>query len=345
MPKPQHILIIRLSAMGDVAMTVPVLRVLTAQYPDVQITFLSKKQFKPLFQNIPSVTFYEADTQGKHKGTLGLLRLSSELKKLKITHIADLHNVLRSKTVRNYLSFYKIIIQKIDKGRSEKKALIRAENKEFKPLKTTIERYAEVFERLGFPLQMEKQRFPEPTALSKPLRSIFNKTKKHIGIAPFAAHEGKMYPMDLMEEVIKKLDAENKYQLFLFGGGEREKGILEGIEKKNSSAINLVGKFSFEEELHIISHLDAMLAMDSGNAHLSAMYNIPTITLWGVTHPYAGFYPFNQPEEYALLSDREQFPLIPTSVYGNKYPPGYESCMRSISPERVFEKIKEVVNG
>ena len=344
MPKPQHILIIRLSAMGDVAMTVPVVRVFAAQYPNVQITFLSKKQFKPLFKDIPSVTFYEADIKGKHQGALGLLRLASELKKLKITHIADLHNVLRSKTVRKYLSFYKIIIQKIDKGRAEKKALTRAGNKEFKPLKTTVERYAEVFEKLGFPLQMETHHFPKPEALSKSLLNLFDKNKKAVGIAPFAAHKGKMYPMDLMEEVIKSLEAENKCQLFLFGGGEDEKNTLTTIENNYPSTVNLVGKFSFEEELQIISHLDIMLAMDSGNAHLSAIYNIPTVTLWGVTHPYAGFYPFNQPEENALLSDRIQFPLIPTSIYGNKYPEGYENCMRSISPERVLEKIKDLLS-
>ena len=58
--------------------------------------------------------------------------------------------------------------------------------------------------------------------------------------------------------------------------------------------------------------------MDSGNGHLAAMYGIPVITVWGVTHPYAGFAPFLQPEENSITADREQFPLIPTSVYGNK---------------------------
>ena len=84
--------------------------------------------------------------------------------------------------------------------------------------------------------------------------------------------------------------------------------------------------------------------MDSGNAHISAMYGIPTITLWGVTHPYAGFYPFGQNETNALLADREMYPLIPTSVYGNKFPEGYDQVMETISPEMVLKKIAQTIS-
>ncbi len=86
-----------------------------------------------------------------------------------------------------------------------------------------------------------------------------------------------------------------------------------------------------------------MLAMDSGNAHLSAMFAVPTITLWGVTHPFAGFYPFAQQSTNALLANRENYPLIPTSVYGNKFPPGYEKAMKTILPDDVVQKVLEVV--
>jgi ADP-heptose:LPS heptosyltransferase len=110
------------------------------------------------------------------------------------------------------------------------------------------------------------------------------------------------------------------------------------------NSINLVGKLAFKEELALISHLHLMLAMDSGNAHLASLFGIPTLTLWGVTHPYAGFYPFKQDPQNALLADRDKFPLIPTSVYGNKYPPGYENAMRSIAPEDVLAKIEEILN-
>lgn len=345
MQKTAHILVIRLSAMGDAAMAVPVLRVLSETYPGIKITVLSRKVFKPLFTDIPGISFYEADTTGKHKGFLGLLRLASGLKDRNITHIADLHNVLRSKVIRKYFSFLGTKSVKIDKGRKEKKALTRAKNKDFKPLKTTVQRYADVFEKLGFPIDLSRHQFPKKKNLPKKLQGFFKTTaKKHIGIAPFAAHKSKTYPPDLMKKVIFDLDASGVYNILLFGSG-KEAEILEKTASKYNSAVNLAGKLSFDEELNIISHLDAMLAMDSGNAHLAAIYGIKTITLWGATHPFTGFYPFGQPLKNALLADRNQYPLIPVSVYGNKYPKGYENAIRTIKPEEVVEKIHQVIEN
>ena len=160
-------------------------------------------------------------------------------------------------------------------------------------------------------------------------------------MAPFAAHESKMYPLDLMEQVIETLSKTHK--ILLFGGGKKEVDILDGFQNKYENVINLAGTLSLNEELDVISNLDVMLSMDSGNAHMAAMLGVKVITIWGVTHPYAGFAPFNQPEDFALLSDREQFPLIPTSIYGNKYPEGYQDAAGSIAPERVVEKINLVL--
>ena len=339
MPKlPKHILVIRLSAMGDVAMTVPVFRALTNQYPDLRLTVLTKTFFAPFFRNIPNVSVFDVDIKKKHKGLLGLYRLSSELKKLKIDAIADLHNVLRSKILKIYLSGIKIV--QIDKGRHEKKAL--TSGRMFKQLKTTHQRYADVFEKLGFPIDLSDPTFPNKEGLNQRVLKITGaKTNKWIGIAPFAAHESKMYPIDLMEQVIKSLS--QTHQVILFGGGNHEVKILDDLENKHTNVINTAGKLSLDDELNLISNLDAMLSMDSGNAHMAAMLGIKVVTIWGVTHPYSGFAPFNQPQDYMLLSDRETFPLIPTSVYGNKFPENYREASRSITPQTVINKIESII--
>jgi ADP-heptose:LPS heptosyltransferase len=82
-----------------------------------------------------------------------------------------------------------------------------------------------------------------------------------------------------------------------------------------------------------------MLSMDSGNAHIAAMLGIKVVTLWGATHPFAGFSPFNQPQQNALVSDRNLFPKLPTSVYGNKKVEGYEDAMRKITVDSVVEAL------
>jgi len=343
MPKPTHILVIRLSAMGDVAMTVPVLRVLAQTYPELKITVLSRPFFKPFFEEIPNLDFLEADVYGEHK-RFGLIKLANQAKDLGIDAVADLHNVIRSKIITKYLKFKGLETATIDKGRSEKKQLIAAKGEYISQLKTTHQRYADVFEKLGFPLDLNTFTVPPKKRLTPKLNGLIGvEPKKLIGIAPFAAHQSKMYPLSLMAEVIRELDKTDKYRIFLFGGGKKEIKQLQQLEKPFANVTNVAGKLTFEEELALISNLDLMLSMDSGNGHLAAMYGVPVVTLWGVTHPYAGFVPFNQPESNQLMADRKKYPLIPTSIYGNKYPPNYELVMNTIPPETVVSKVEKVI--
>ena len=344
MTKPNHILVIRLSAMGDVAMIVPVLRILTQTYPELKLTVLSRPFFKPLFEGIPNLNFLEADVYGKHK-RFGLIKLAEEAKAEGVDAVADLHNVIRSKVITNYLKWKGLSTATIDKGRAEKKALVNAsDGKKLEQLKTTHQRYADVFEKLGYPVDLEKHTPPKRKRLIPKLSALIGvEAKKLIGIAPFAAHSSKMYPLELMEKVITDLDAFEKYRIFLFGGGKKEIEQLKKLQDSFTNVSSVAGKLSFEEELTLISNLDLMLSMDSGNGHLAAIFGIPVLTLWGVTHPYAGFAPFNQPENYQLTSDRDKYPLIPTSIYGNKYPKGYGNAMETIAPETVLEKIKEIL--
>lgn len=340
--KNQHILVYRLSAMGDVAMIVPVLRVLIQQYPDVKITVASRKFLKPLFHDLDRVSFISVDDKGAHKGIGGLYKLHRQLKQLGVTHMADLHNVLRSKIVRNFFKISNIPVAYIDKGRAAKKALTRIENKVFKPLKTSHQRYADVFAQLGFPIDISK---PVPAIISPLNENVLQitgpKIQQWIGIAPFAAFPSKVYPLDLMEQVIAQLD-EQGYQLFLFGG-KADMAILEPLAQQYPNTHNVAGKLGgLQNELNLIAHLDVMLSMDSGNAHLAAMQQVKTITLWGGTHPYAGFAPYGQPDSYCILPDLEKYPNLPCSIYGNKVCEGYEDVMRSIVPKVVVQKIIEV---
>jgi ADP-heptose:LPS heptosyltransferase len=335
MPKLKHILVIRFSAMGDVAMTVPVLRAFSNQYPEVKLTVLTKPFFKPFFKSIPNIEVITADIKGKHKGVLGLYKLSKELKSLDVNAVADLHNVLRSKVLKLFI-FGKPVVQ-IDKGRQEKKALVGGQT--FEQLKTTHQRYADVFKTLGFPLDLSQPVFPKKQNLKEAFIKIIGKDlKPWVGIAPFAAFEGKMYPLDLMITVIEALSKEHK--VLLFGASNEERKLLEDIANQFDNVINLAGQFSLNEELDIMSNLDIMLAMDSGNAHMAAMLGVKVITIWGVTHPYVGFLPFNHTMDSAILADRKQYPKIPTSIYGNKLPEGYEKAMRSIVPEEIVSKLK-----
>lgn len=339
-----HILVIRLSAMGDVAMTVPVLKAFTKAYPNTKITILTRAFFAPFFAQLPNVSVKVIEINGKHKGVFGLRKLYVELKKQEIDAVADLHNVLRSNVLKQFFKLASIPFEQIDKGRDEKKALTSWKNKIFKALKTTHQRYVDVFEALGFPLSLSAEDILSRETLDKATNEIAGiNTQKWIGIAPFAQHEGKEYKYDLMLQIIDELNKKKIYNILLFGGGKKEIQLLQNTAQKFGHATCVAGELTIRQELDLISNLDVMLSMDSGNGHLAAMYGIPVVSIWGVTHPYAGFAPFGQPESNNILPDLVTYDKIPTSVYGNKIPEGYENVMHSILPETVLERIIEIV--
>ncbi len=330
--------------MGDVAMTVPVVRALVNQDPQLKITVISRPFFKPFFEGIPNLTFFAFDEKERHKGFLGLLRLFQDLKGLQIDAFADLHNVLRSKIVRNLFALSGKKVAAVDKGRQGKKELTRAENKVFQQLPTMFERHVKVFEQLGFTVDLSQPEFPKKAVLTPEIAALIGTNyKKLIGIAPFAQYTSKVYPLDLMQQVIDQLALDTTQTILLFGGGAQEIQQLNALAAQHKNVVVVAGKIKFQQELQLISNLDVMLSMDSGNAHIAAMLGVKVITLWGATHPYAGFLPFNQPFENALTADRKQFPMLPTSVYGNKNVPGYEDAMRTITPETVVAKIQKVL--
>ena len=335
----------RLSAMGDVAMTVPVLRAFVKQYPSVQITVISRPFFKPFFDGIPNVSFFAFDEKERHKGFLGLLRLFQDVRALQVDAFADLHNVLRSQIIRNLFLVTGKKVAAVDKGRAGKKELTRADSKVFQQLPTMFERHAEVFKTLGYPIDLSLElEFPQKTVLSAEITDLIGENyQKLIGIAPFAQYDSKVYPLDLMKEVIAKLSENKAHTILLFGGGKKEIEILDSLATPFKNVINVAGKIKFQQELKLISNLDVMLSMDSGNAHIASMLGVKVVTLWGATHPFAGFSPFNQPIENALVSDREKYPMLPTSVYGNKKVEGYDEVMRTILPESVVSRIQSLL--
>ena len=340
MSKPKHLMIFRFSSIGDVAMLVPVLRCLYAQNQNIQVTLVTQKRFSPIFKEFIELQIISPDFIGKHKGLKGLYRLYRELKQIKPHRIADIHQNLRSRILGFFfrLSFTRIKV--IDKGYTERKRLTRPTKKTMKPLTPQHFRYVEVFSRLGFALDVDKHEFPIKPGLPKSSLDIdLPSDRKWIGIAPFAAHPGKIYPLDLMQKVVGYL--QKQHTVFLFGHGPKEAAQIHVWAKAYPQVIPHALEMSFSDKLNLIANLDVMISMDSANGHLAANFGVPVITLWGMTHPFLGFSAFGQNNH--LLVDREKFPKVPTSPYGKLVPKGYNDAMRTISPEDVIEMVLEKI--
>ena len=333
-------MIFRFSAMGDVAMLVPVLRCLYVQNKNIQITLVTRERFAPIFKEFSDLRLITPDFGGTNKGLKGLYSLYKELKKTRPNRIADIHNNLRSRILRMFFRSSFIRIKAIDKGYSERRRLTHPTKKTMKPLTPQHYRYVEVFSRLGFSLDLDKHEFPIKPGLPKSsLKIDLPADRKWIGIAPFAAHPGKVYPLDLMQKVVGYL--QQQHTVFLFGNGSKEASQIHIWSKAYPNVIPHALEISFSNQLDLIANLDVMISMDSANGHLAANFGVPVITLWGMTHPFLGFSAFGQNNH--LLVDREKFPKVPTSAYGKTVPKGYRDAMRTITPEEVIEMVLEKI--
>lgn len=340
-----RILIIRFSAIGDVAMTIPIIYSFANQYPQIDITVLSRKVLEPLFQEMPeNVHYFAADLKGRHKGIFGIYRLFKDLKPLHFDMVADFHNVIRTKLLRLFFWMAHVRIESVKKGRMGKQKLIRRRHKLLINQKSSFRRFADVLETLGYPILMNFSSIygSERGDLSKIATTIPSKgTDKWIGIAPFAKHEGKIYPLALQERVVAHFATAPHVKVFLFGGGKDEANVFDNWLKKYPSVISTVGKLNMSTELILMSHLDVMLSMDSANMHMASLVDIPVISIWGATHPYAGFMGWKQLPVNTIQLD---MPCRPCSVYGES--PCYRgdyACMNNIEPERVIKKIEGII--
>ena len=342
MKRAKKVLILRFSSFGDIAIMIPVLRALSKQYPNVEFNLASRPKMAPLFEEFVNINFISLDIENDYKGLNGIYKLFKILKLIKPTHIADLHFVIRTRVIGLLFKILGYKVKSIDKGRRQKKALTRIRNKHFEPLTPTIFRYSKVFSKLGFSIDITKNELSHNNSLPENLKEVFySDKKKWIGIAPFASFEGKTYPLDLMQQVIVFLQRD--YKIFLLGAGKKEEDLLSVWTKAYSNCWNASKELDFKEQLKAFPFLDLMISMDSLNGHLASNAGVPVITLWGQTHPYAGFAPFGQPEDNSICSDRIKYPGIPTSIYGKKIPRGYENAFRTISQKAVIEKYIEIL--
>lgn len=320
-----HIAVFRFSSMGDVAMTVPVLRELLQQNPTTKITLVSREKFKSMFRGIPRLEFFAADLDGKHKGVDGLFALSKELKKEGINQVADLHNVLRSKILCALLASNKVQTAKIDKGRAQRKALLKQTGNDRLPIRSMAERYADVFRSLGYSLKLSHQ-----LTIGSTLK------ERAVGLAPFAMYEGKMYPQEESQK-LALLIAEMGVRVYLFGS-KQEAHVLDTWEELHPNITSVAGDLGFDQELDLIKTLRLMISMDSANMHLASLVGTRVLSVWGNTHPYMGFLGYGQSMDDVVQD--ETFTQRPTSVFGKEASSSKKlNFFVNITPEMIAEKV------
>lgn len=316
----KNILVFRLSALGDVAMTLPVIYSVARQHPDVHLTVVTRPFFRRLFINPPSnVSFIDFNA----KTAKELISFIKNLKTRQYTAVADLHDVIRTRVIRWALRLKHIPVVTVDKDRRARKRLTDDKERTFQ--RNYIDRYADVFAKLGYPVKVDFPGFGNP-----------DEQREGVGIAPFARYMTKTYPAKLMEEVARAL-TDRDIPVYLFGSrGKEEEQLREWVE--NNPKLHLVaGTMTLEEELDAIGRLRLMVSMDSANMHLASLMATPVVSIWGSTIPQCGFVGYGQSTDNAIWLDLE---CQPCSIAGlAECPIGHYACLERIPPKHIIDKI------
>lgn len=316
-------------------MTVPVVKALAMARPDLHIIMVSRPFAGAFYEGLaPNVEFVGINLKdSRYKGIGGLRHVYHDLRALKPDMVADLHDVLRTKYARLRFRMAGIPVSFIDKNRKARKEITRQEDKILRQQTTAFEKYKAVFSRLGLEFTM-----PDEAPLH-PGKAPVEIAGRAIGIAPFAAHDGKIYPVDRMETVVQLLKKTYPdLSICLFGGGPRDKAqFATWCSMYNNVHYAGDSCHGMGEELALMRRMDCMITMDSGNMHLASLVGTPVVSVWGATHPYAGFMGWRQKEGDIVQAD---LPCRPCSIYGNKEClRGDYACLNSIKPEEIVRKV------
>lgn len=347
--EPRNVLITRFSALGDVAMTIPVVYGACAANPATRFIFLTRKLPAKMFlQAPPNLVVRSVDLQA-YKGISGMRRLLGEMvEEYGVDAVVDLHNVLRTKIIRFFASLRGIPAAAVDKGRRARQALTRRRNKTVVQLTPMIQRYADVFDRLHIRVAdsfstIFPGRAADP-AMFKAVTSPKKDGETWIAIAPFAAHAGKVYPLDLLKKVVDHYASMPGYRLFIFGAGEKEIAEIDSLADGRENVLSMAkAAIGIPGEMALMSHCRVMLAMDSANMHMASLTGTPVVSIWGATHPFTGFYGFRQDP-----ADAVQLEMVcrPCSIFGNKpCARGDYYCLRGISPQLIISRIDAKLNN
>lgn len=346
--KVKNILVLRFSAIGDVAMTVPALYGACHANPDMRFILLTRGSMASIFLNPPSnLVVIGIDLKKEYSGLKGMRRIFNKLRKeYDIDAVVDLHDVIRTKYICLLAALKGIKVSRIHKGRKGKHALTRKNNKVMLPLESSRSRYRAAFTRMGIvPDESFNGLFGGKKAGLDgfaQLLDVKDAGKYWVGIAPFAKHKGKIYPVELMQEVIRLLTASGDVNVVLFGGGAHEGWYMNVWAKQFPRVVSLAdARLGFGKELALMSNLDCMVSMDSANMHLASIVGIPVVSIWGATHPYCGFKGWRQDDSNII-----QLPLTcrPCSVFGDK--PCYRGdylCLNGIKPMIIVDKVLSVL--
>lgn len=318
------ILVIRLSSIGDIILTTPVLRALKRKYPDAVIHYLAMDTFKDAISGNPDVDKLILFEKRKFPGVSGICRFSRTLKDTHYDLIVDLHAKIRSRLITLFVTG-KVLRYK--KRVLWKSILVPLRLRRYQVDDTIVRNYFKPLEKLFVYFTGETLTFHfGPQDLEK-----IQPYKNAVVIAPGAANNTKQWPAANFASLGNMIN-----DRIVLIGGKNDHETCEQIRKTiGSHCENLAGKLSLKESGALVSVSKYVISNDSGPFHIARGTAKKVFVIFGPTDPNMFTYDENAVLIYAGT------PCSPCSLHGDKAcPRGHFDCMKSLTPEMVYEIIK-----
>jgi heptosyltransferase-2 len=337
--KVEKILVIRLSSLGDVILSTPVLDTLKGKFPHSHIYFLTKTRYGAVLKADPRVySLIEFDEEGKHKGFSGFLSLVSELRSKDFDLLVDLHVNLRSFLIRH-------LVKSRIKLKYNSHRLLRFMMVHFKSATSrvlhTVDSYLEVLKKIDVEAKDKKPHIflsREEMSLSENFLLEHKVAKDDIivGVHPGAKWQTKRWDESKFNLVCKEVIRRFNCKVFLIGDSKEDKlveNVIAGLPKKDM--LEAVG-LPLGRMMSLIKRCDCLITNDSGPMHAASALQVPVVAIFGPTHPRLGFAPVGS-ENVVLCADVE---CSPCSLHGEKKcSKKSRLCMDLIEPEMVVEAV------
>ncbi len=315
-------LVIRLSSIGDIVLTSPLLRCLKKQVPNSEIHFLVKKRYEEVIAYNPyidNIWFYQ-NNMGK---------LIKDLRKEHFDYIIDLHHNLRTFRIKTRLRILSFSFNKLN---FEKWLMVNFKINRL-PENHIVERYLDTLklfdikddgEGLDYFTCPEDELFPEETA------SLIS--KKFVALCIGAQHFTKKMPPEMLAMICNR----SSKPVIILGGKEDESSAeLICSISKNKNITNLAGKIRINQSAIVIKKSTVVVTHDTGMMHIAAAYKKKVLSIWGNTIPEFGMYPF-RPGNGSEIFEVKGLPCRPCSKIGfRKCPKSHFKCMRDQDIEKI----------
>ena len=317
------ILILRLSSLGDIVLTTPLLVALREKYPESRIDLVIAAEYESLAQVLPAVS--RVHVFNKRSGLRGLFGLRKQLREENYDHVLDVHNVLRTKILRQGLGKHFFVI---DKRTFKRWLLVKFKYDLLRDEPDVIGRYFEAAKELGV----------KDDGRPATLNANHVRDPKRIAIAPGARHWNKRWPVEHYQ-VLGNMLLEKGYEL-TFYGSMTESGLIEEIRNGLNAGTHrsLAGEIDLTDATHSLAKCSAAITNDSGLLHIAEAVGTPVVALFGPTVKQFGFAPR---AANAIVLEVEGLYCRPCTAIGSDVcPEKHFRCMREIEPERVIASLR-----